>query len=187
MKTRLLIGVTASAFIASAAAADVAILFGSPGIVASGNEFVQQGFNQATQEFDVLDGLLTEVSPLFFLTAPGQNFTYANDLTVLIADATLTDIVVQVGGFSDYGADFSYQWIGGDTGAAGTGVAGAIAIPSIDVTGYSVFLGNGYAAGGPGQWEGEIELVGVNYVPVPAPGAIALLGLAGLCSRRRRA
>ena len=31
-----------------------------------------------------------------------------------------------------------------------------------------------------------ISLSGVNFIPVPAPGALALLGLAGLAGRRRR-
>jgi len=49
----------------------------------------------------------------------------------------------------------------------------------------SVYLGNGYGAGGTsGTWTGTITLLGVNAVP--APGAMALLGLAGLAGRRRR-
>jgi MYXO-CTERM domain-containing protein len=49
----------------------------------------------------------------------------------------------------------------------------------------SVYLGNGYGAGGTsGTWTGSITLLGVTAVP--APGAIALLGLAGLVGRRRR-
>jgi xanthosine utilization system XapX-like protein len=48
----------------------------------------------------------------------------------------------------------------------------------------SVWIGNGYGATGTsGTWTGTITLIGVN---VPAPGAIALLGLAGLVGRRRR-
>ncbi|MSR70349.1 MAG: PEP-CTERM sorting domain-containing protein, partial [Phycisphaerales bacterium] len=45
--------------------------------------------------------------------------------------------------------------------------------------------GNGYgAAGTSGTFTGSITLHGVSAVP--APGAIALLGLAGLVGRRRR-
>jgi hypothetical protein len=48
----------------------------------------------------------------------------------------------------------------------------------------SIWIGNGYgAAGTSGTFTGTITLLGV----VPAPGAVALLGLAGFCSRRRRA
>jgi hypothetical protein len=48
-----------------------------------------------------------------------------------------------------------------------------------------IWLGNGYgAAGTSGTFTGTITLIGVNAVP--APGAIALLGLAGLAGRRRR-
>ena len=49
-----------------------------------------------------------------------------------------------------------------------------------------IWLGNGYgAAGTSGTWTGSITLVGVNAVP--APGALALLGVAGFAARRRRA
>ncbi len=48
----------------------------------------------------------------------------------------------------------------------------------------NVWIGNGYSfAGSSGTWTGTVTLHGVN---VPAPGAIALLGLAGLTARRRR-
>ena len=47
----------------------------------------------------------------------------------------------------------------------------------------SIWIGNGYgAAGTSGTWTGSITLLGVT----PAPGAIALVGLAGLVGRRRR-
>ncbi|MFM8641679.1 MAG: PEP-CTERM sorting domain-containing protein [Phycisphaerales bacterium] len=48
-----------------------------------------------------------------------------------------------------------------------------------------MLLGNGFSgAGAQGTWTGSITLIGVNVVP--APGAIALLGLAGLAAGRRR-
>ena len=47
-------------------------------------------------------------------------------------------------------------------------------------------LGNGYNNGGLGIWSGDILLTGINFTEVPAPGALALLGLAGIASRRRR-
>ena len=50
----------------------------------------------------------------------------------------------------------------------------------------SVWIGNGYgAAGTSGTWSGTLTLIGVTE-NVPAPGAIALVGLAGLVGRRRR-
>jgi MYXO-CTERM domain-containing protein len=48
-----------------------------------------------------------------------------------------------------------------------------------------IWLGNGYGASGTsGTWTGSITLIGVNAVP--APGAVALLGVAGLAAGRRR-
>jgi hypothetical protein len=49
-----------------------------------------------------------------------------------------------------------------------------------------IWLGNGYSRpDASGTWTGTITLLGVTAVP--APSAIALLGLAGFSSRRRRA
>jgi MYXO-CTERM domain-containing protein len=49
----------------------------------------------------------------------------------------------------------------------------------------AIWLGNGYgAAGTSGIWSGTIILHGVDAIPTP--GALALLGLAGLAARGRR-
>jgi MYXO-CTERM domain-containing protein len=48
-----------------------------------------------------------------------------------------------------------------------------------------IWVGNGYgASGSSGTWTGTITLIGIDEVP--APGALALLGVAGLSARRRR-
>ena len=61
---------------------------------------------------------------------------------------------------------------------------------------HNLYLGNGFSFGGATTWEGEMQLNGVNdraglgddlEGEIPAPGVLALLGLAGVCNRRRRA
>jgi MYXO-CTERM domain-containing protein len=48
-----------------------------------------------------------------------------------------------------------------------------------------IYIGNGYGGSGTsGTWTGTITLIGIDEVP--APGALALLGVAGLSARRRR-
>ena len=202
MKIKLFIGAVASSVIAASAAGDVAVLFNTPNTVEfAGGQFDQQGEIGTTGEYNVLEGTLTEVSPLFFLTNSsdsGEDGTWANDLTILIATGLTSDddFLVQIGGYSDLGAANTFSWATGSSGAPGTGVAGAVSIGGIDVTGYNLYLGNGYLFGGEATWQGEIELIGVNYRAglgddlegeIPAPGVLALLGLAGVCNRRRRA
>ena len=52
----------------------------------------------------------------------------------------------------------------------------------------SFWLGNGNSSSiAYGKWSGTITLHGVNLVVVPSPGALALLTVAGITARRRRA
>ena len=52
----------------------------------------------------------------------------------------------------------------------------------------SFWLGNGNSSAiAYGKWSGTITLHGVNLVLVPSPGALALLTVAGITARRRRA
>ena len=113
----------------------------------------------------------------------GENFTYADDLTILIANESLTEILFQVGGYTSY-ADEHFFWEFGAGAAPGTSGGGIVDVGGIDVTGWYLYLGHGYGLGGEGFWSGSIDLQGSV---VPAPGAIALFGLAGFAARRRRA
>ena len=177
MKMHTLLGAAAVATMATAASADVELEF--------------ENFQAAGSQFGMVDvnpvaGVLDMVVADFWLNADGENWTWCNDLTVLIASDDLSDILVQVGGYSDYGAAHKFAWETGSDGTAGTVGGGNVAIGGLDCTGYYVWLGNGYGGGGVGDWSGAIDLTGsIDYVP--APGALALLGLGGLVARRRRA
>ena len=100
-----------------------------------------------------------------------------------VASTDFSVIDLQAGGYSDFGAANRYEYSGGAAGDAGTVVSETITIdPGLALSG-NLFLGNGYAGGGNGVWTGTITLVGLDAVP--APGALALLGLAGMGRRRR--
>ena len=115
-------------------------------------------------------------------------YTYADDLCVYLDSGDLgPNGALQIGGYSSLFASQRYFWPTGNSNGLGTVSAGTVQLNSpIDMNGsdLNVWIGNGYSfPGSSGTWTGTVTLHGVN---VPAPGAIALLGLAGLTARRRR-
>jgi len=181
MKTVLASTVAAAALV-SAASADVTVTF-------TNQTWTGFNFTDLTATFGGFSGTLTGVSVNATLTA-ATNFTYADDLCVYVDAAPLsTGGLLQVGGFSNLSATQRLSWANGGSSAPGTTVIDSKSVNPIVFSGSAadpiIWLGNGYgAAGTSGTWTGSITLIGVNAVP--APGAIALLGLAGLAGRRRR-
>jgi PEP-CTERM motif-containing protein len=152
---------------------------------ATGGEFIQ------TFADGDLTGTLTGVGVDVVLTN-ASGFTWADDFTILFdSEGGLTAPLLQVGGFSDAGALQRFSWSHGSSGVDGTTVIEIVnSFSPIDP--FSVYIGNGYASGGPGTWNGNFTLFGVDAVDsaVPAPATLALfgLGLAGLgWSRRKKA
>ena len=164
----------ASAVIAGAASADVTvdvIDFSAVGGVFE--EIFAEG---------ALTGTLTGVGVDVVLTG-SENFTWADDFTILVGSDGSTAPLLQAGGFSDLGALERISWANGASGDDGTTCIDAqdLATPVVP---FSVSIGNGYTPGGNGTWNGTFTLFGVDLIP--APGALALLGVAGLAGRRRR-
>lgn len=181
MKTLIASGIAAAALV-SAASADVTFTFTNQ---------VWTGFN-FTEAYAAgsLTGTLTGATVNATLNA-STNYTYADDLCIYVAGSPLAlGGMLQCGGFSNLNATQRYSWANGGSDAPGTRVTGTVNFTTgINMAAnptQSIWIGNGYgAAGTSGTWTGTITLRGVSAVP--APGAIALLGLAGFCSRRRRA
>ena len=186
MKTVLAAGVAAAA-LASAASADITVTL-------TNQTFTGFNFSQFVDytQFNIV-GSLTGASINVTLNA-SVAYTYADDLCVYVDIEPLSTAgFLQIGGFSNLSAAQRYSWPNGASSAAGTTSVGSVNLTTalnfggdkaVDGT---IWVGNGYgAAGTSGTWTGTITLVGVNAVAVPAPGAIALLGLAGLAGRRRR-
>ena len=116
-------------------------------------------------------------------------YTYADDLCVYLDAGTLsTGGAVQIGGFSNLQAGQRYFWPNGGSDAVGTTSVGSVLVTGpivMDGSDLNIWVGNGYGgAGTSGTWSGTITLLGVSNVP--GPGAMALLGLAGVVARRRR-
>ena len=172
------IGVLVAIAGASTASADVTVTFTNQ---------TWTGF-QFTQLYNAgdLSGTLTGVSVDAVLLASVAD-TWADDITIYVDDLPLsTGGALQVGGFSNLGAAERHFWANGGSPNPGTPVNGFIALTNpLNMAAWPVFLGNGYGATGTsGTWSGSITLHGVEVVP--APGALALLGLGGLVATRRR-
>ena len=179
MKTAFL-GASLAAIVGSVATANVTYSFTNQ---------TWTGFN-FTEAYTAggLSGTLTGATVNATLNA-SVSYTYADDLCVYVAGSPLAlGGALQCGGFSNLSAAQRYSWANGASNAPGTPVTGTVNFTTgINMTGStnSVWIGNGYgAAGTSGTFTGSITLIGVNAVP--APGAIALVGLAGLVGRRRR-
>ena len=170
----------AAAALVSAASADITYTF-------TNQTWTGFNFNEAYAAGS-LTGTLTGVTVNATLTA-SSNYTYADDLCIYVAPSPLAlGGLLQCGGFSNLNAGQRNSWANGGSSAPGTTVSGTVNFTTgINMAAnptQSIWIGNGYgAAGTSGTWTGTITLIGV----VPAPGAVALLGLAGFCSRRRRA
>ena len=177
------IGASVAVVVASVASADVTYTFTNQ---------TWTGFN-FTEAYaaGTLTGTLTGVTANATLNA-SSNYTYGDDLCVYM-DASPLSLggLLQVGGFSNLNAAQRYSWANGGSSAPGTAVSGTVNLATgINMATnptQSIWVGNGYgAAGTSGTWTGTITLLGVNLAPVPAPGAVALLGLAGAIGGRRR-
>lgn len=180
MKTAFL-GASLAAIVGSVATADVTYSF-------TNQTWTGFNFNEAYAA-GTLAGTLTGATVNATLNA-SVSFTYADDLCVYVAGSPLAlGGALQSGGFSNLNAAQRYSWANGGSSTPGTTVTGTVNFTTgVDMTAsptLSVWIGNGYgAAGTSGTWTGSITLLGVSAVP--APGAIALVGLAGLVGRRRR-
>jgi len=179
MKTAFL-GASLAAIVGSVATANVTYSF-------TNQTWTGWNFNEAYTAGG-LSGTLTGATVNATLNA-STNYTYADDLCVYVAGSPLAlGGALQCGGFSLLNAAQRYSWANGGSSTPGTTVTGTVNFTTgLNMTGStnSVWIGNGYgAAGTSGTFTGSITLLGVTAVP--APGAIALVGLAGLVGRRRR-
>ena len=176
----------AAATLASAASADITINL-------TNQTFAGFNFNQIMDYAGGREavGTLTALSINMTLNA-STSFTYADDICIYVDPLPLgTGGRLQVGGFSSLGAAQRLSWPNGGSSAPGTTVTGtvnlntALAFVGNDAVDGVIWIGNGYGASGTsGTWTGTITLIGIDEVP--APGALALLGVAGLSARRRR-
>jgi MYXO-CTERM domain-containing protein len=176
----------AAATLASAASADITVTL-------TNQTFAGFNFNQIMDYAGGREavGTLTALSINMTLNA-SAGFAYADDICIYVDPLPLgTGGRLQVGGFSNLQAAQRLSWPNGGSSAPGTTVTGtvnlttALAFIGNDAIDGVIWVGNGYGgSGSSGTWSGTITLIGIDEVP--APGALALLGVAGLSARRRR-
>lgn len=131
-------------------------------LTATGSEF----FNVTGEGFT---GELTEVRGDFILNAAGGS-TWASDFAVLFTteeEINTSTVVLQVGGYSDYGPSGTrINWGMGNSSTPGTPVNTTITLPTpLEIDGLYVWIGHGWSGGSASTWTGEIELIGVNDGP----------------------
>lgn len=161
--------------LASVAAADVKIDFADMfGVAGGGSQIIVT---------TPLQGTLTGFSINFdYTTNAGGSWA---------SDAALVIDGVQTGGYDIFlstGSIFNDYWSFDGPGSAASGNYGETVALGGVYNGNSATLefGNGYSISDPVDYTNiTVTLHGVDKIP--APGAVALLGVAGLMARRRRA
>jgi MYXO-CTERM domain-containing protein len=181
MKTLIASGIAAAALV-SAASAD--ITYTLTNATFGGFEFIE------AYAAGSLTGTLTGTS-INVTLEERSNSTQAKDLCVYVGPTPFNDGgLLQCGGYSNLQATQRYFWPNGYNSDPGTTSIGTRNFTTGINMGanptQSIWIGNGFnEPTTSGTWTGTITLLGVSAVP--APGAVALLGLAGLTGRRRRA
>ncbi len=179
------IGASVAVIVAPVASADVTYTFVN-------QTWTGFNFNEAFAA-GTLTGTLTAVTANATLDASVDE-TAANALCVYMNPSPFSySGLLQVGGLSDLYATQRLFWTTGYSSDPGTVVSGTENLTTgINMAAnptQSIWVGNAKnsnSANTSGTWTGTITLVGVDLAPVPAPGAVALLGLAGAIGGRRR-
>lgn len=163
----------AAAAVAVSASADVTISFDTDNITGL-QCILPAGEN-------TLVGTLTGMSIVTNFYASASSGVWASDLLVAVSDGTST-AGIEWGGFN---ASFGFTDGGGFSWSPAYGTySSSFSGYNMAVNNGTLFVCNGWSTSPGGSWSGDITLYGVSVVP--APGAVALLGVAGLAGRRRR-
>ena len=175
MQKSVILGVAAAALASGSAMADFELPFKLDG----------PGGNENLYKLELLGSLAGANVAVDFVNEGG--FTWAGDLLIGFIDPSGNG--VEFGGFDlSFGlpsaGDFPSSWDSSTSGA----YAYNFSLEKFGLGGegvWQVLLADGYTQGeAADHWAGVLNLEGVSAVP--APGALALLGLAGMTGVRRR-
>ena len=173
MKKRFMIsaaGITAAA-IAGAANADITINIDETSLLGGEAVFVDLG---------EVSGTLTGISYSYSWTNNEGDSSWSSDMLIGV---THSGTAVSVGGYNLSFTSGS-SW-GALAGSYSSGTYSGYASGSMAMSGPAGFWWvNGWSASAGTTSSATVTLMGINAIP--APGALALLGLAGIAGRRRR-
>ena len=201
MKSSLIVtaSVVACSTLAAVASADVTFTLDQSTFLC-GQFFAATDYSTATGFTGTLTGAYIDV--ILNESFGGGFGTWSSDLTVRVTStptySTTDPLVLNLGTTSGTSTVSKWNWNsngGSSSSSPGTTCFGpslfVYGSESIDLTanpGYTLWIGNGFSSlpTSGATWTGTITLRGVNAVP--APGALALLGVGSLLrSGRRRA
>ncbi len=177
MRKFALIGGGLAAAVTAIAAADQSINLGNNSLA---------GGQSNTYTF-ALSGTLTDFS-IGFDYVDGNSSSWASDMALQVIDPNGVSKFWGGSGFTIAGSTFQSNWSFWGSASSASGFYSDASNPVAGMSGngvwtFKVFNGWTGATNACGYNNVVVNLVGV----VPAPGALALLGLAGLTGRRRRA
>lgn len=132
------------------------------GLTSTGGQFVDITGDGYTGE-------LTAVRADFVIDQAGGG-TWASDLALLFTteeNISSSSVVLQVGGFSDFGPSGTrVPWGTGGSGNPGTAVNTTVTIPTpLLVDDLFVWIGHGWSSGPSSTWSGLVELIGISDAP----------------------
>lgn len=166
----LILAASAALVVAGAASADVVVSMGSASLAG--------GASMSASSGDV-SGAMTGFTISFGYVSGGGG-AWASDAALVINGA-------QYGGYDIlFGTAFMGAWGFDGPGSGADGAYGETRNHASSAAAFNLVFGNGWSTGPVSSFNDvTVTLHGVNAVP--APGALALLGLAGFAGRRRRA
>jgi hypothetical protein len=163
----------AAAAITGVASADISVNF-STGPLGAGQGIVIDLGGPIT---GTLTSILADIN---FVNMFGDS-SWAADMLVAISDGTS---LFSCGGYNlVYGGTYIGSWDSGSSSASGFYSMNTNGGGAMNGGGF-VGIANGYSGSSGASYSGKITFKGVDLVP--APGALALLGIGGLVGSRRR-
>ena len=168
-------------FMLSAAGVSVAAIagFAPADITVDVAEVSLLGSSYVYTDLGAVSGTLTGISYVYSWSNDTGDSSWSSDMLIGVSGGAS---MVSVGG---YNVGFGGSSWGGLNGSAGTGSYSGSASGSMAMNGAAGFWWvNGWSSSAGTTSSGTFVLHGINAVP--APGALALLGLAGIAARRRR-
>ena len=169
-------------FMLSAAGASVAAIAGSTSadIVVNIDEVSLLGGEAVFVDLGAVSGSLSGIGYSYAWSNNTGDSSWSSDMLIGVSGG---GTVVSVGGYNlSFGGTSWGALNGGPSTGSYSGMATGSAVNMSGAAGF--YLYNGWSSSAGITTSGTYTLYGLNAVP--APGALALLGLAGMATRRRR-